>query len=95
MVKTREVIPRLGGMAGLAFHGFSIQSCLLHELLEAALVRIRMTTGASEVWPVVARCGLGFGIRQRLMAIAACNRNVTSAQPEWCFIVPAQAECGG
>ena len=94
MVKTREVIPRRGGMAGLAFHGFSIQPGFLHERLEAPLVRIRVTTGASEIWPAVAS-GSRFGIARRLVAIAARNRNVTSAQPEWRFIVAAQAECGG
>lgn len=95
MVKPREVIPRRGGMAGLAFHGLSIQPGFLHERLEASLVRIRVTTGASEIWPVVASGRFRFGIARRLVAIAARNRNVTSAQPKRGFIVAAQAECGG
>src|SRR5450631_3190240 len=90
MVKTRKVIPRRGGMARLAFHRLSVQPRLLHQFREASLVRIGVTTGASEIWPVVARHRLGFGIARRLVAIAARNRNVTSAQPEWRFIVAAQ-----
>ena len=95
MVKTREVIPRRGGMAGLAFHGFSIQPRLLHELLEASLVRIRVATCASEILPAVARGRLRSGIARWLVAIAARNRNVTSPQPKRGFVVPAQAEGRG
>ena len=95
MVEPREVIPRRCGMAGLAFHGFSIQPCPLHELLEVSLVRIDMATCASEIWPAVASCRFRFGIARGLVAIAASNRNVTSAEPKRRFVVPTQAECGG
>lgn len=95
MIEAGEFLPCSGGMAGLTLEGFSVYPRLLHECFEPTLVWVGVATCACQVLPVVT-CGRFRGeIPGQLVAIAARNCHVASAESKRSLVVPAQAECGG
>ena len=71
VVETREVLPILSGMTGLAANRCTVRARLLHVLGELAFVRIFVAGLAVQVLPVVEhdRLGLRFRMFRFLMAI--------------------------
>ncbi|MFZ0198575.1 MAG: hypothetical protein WB523_20080 [Candidatus Sulfotelmatobacter sp.] len=94
MIVGGKISPSLGGMADLTHGRGSTRPRSLHESVKLPLMRICVTTLASQALPVVLRSWLRFEIRRLLVTVGAWNRHVTSAQTKRSFVVPAQAECG-
>lgn len=84
-------------MASLAPSGGPIGAQLLHPLLELALVRVSVATGAVKILPVVhhgLRFELRIGISRFLVAIGARHRNVAAGQNEARLFVEHESEGG-
>lgn len=89
VIKLGELFPRLGGVARLAPARVGCRFCLLHALIELPIVRIGVTTGATQICPVINSCGrLQFG--GLLVAIRTRHRNVLASQEEARFSVLLQ-----
>ena len=91
VIESGKLFPRLGRMTGLAPGGGTVGANLKHALLELALVRIGVATGAVQIFPVIDH-GLGLKLRRFFVAIGARNRDVPSGQHEVSFLVLGQAE---
>ena len=82
VIESRELLPRLGRVAGFAARWCSAGSHLQHALVELAFVRIGMAAGATQIFPVIDSAGLRLELSRHLVAIATRNRNVTAGEGE-------------
>ena len=92
MIEASQFLPRLGGMACLAAQRRTVFARLLHLVRELPVMRIFMTTGASQVVPVVLRHGLGFECFRWFVAFGAGNRNVASSEGESSIFVAGKGK---
>ena len=95
VIEGRQLFPRFGGVAGLAACRRTVGTLLLHALFELALVRIGVTAGTVQVFPVIDRRRLGLEFRRLFVAIRAGSRHVTSGENEARLLVLGDAERGG
>ena len=94
MVETGELLPRLGGMAGLATRWGAVGADLLHTLVELTLVDILVATGAVQRFPVINDVGLGLELGGFLVAIGAGYGDVAARQHKARLLVLDQVEGG-
>ena len=80
MIEVCQLFPRLGGVACLAAEGGSIGCWLEHGLAELTLVDIFVTTGTSQVFPVINNVGLGLEVGRFLVAIGASYGDMPARQ---------------
>lgn len=92
MIEARQLLPRPGGVAGFASRGGATGPGLQHPLLELALMRVGVATGAREALPVVDHTGLPLKLRGFLVAVTAGHCDVASGKREMGVFVPRQGE---
>jgi len=96
VVETLEVIPLLGGVAGLAAEGSSVGAQFLHGFGELALVRIFVAGFAIQVFPMVENDGFGggVGVFRLLVAVGAGHGDVAAGESKAGVFVALQGERG-
>ena len=82
MIEAREFLPRLGRVTGLASRGRAVGARQLHALFELALVRIRVATGAIQIFPVINDEWLRLKFGRFFVAIGARHSDVSTGQDE-------------
>ena len=94
VVKALDILPVLGGVAGLATRWRSIRPRLLHALGELVVVRVLVTGLAIQIIPVIEHHRLGLGVRvlRLFMAVRAGDGNVAAREGEPRILVPLQCE---
>lgn len=93
VVKARQFLPGLGGVAGLATGRSAIGPNHLHALFELTLVGIVVATGAVKVFPMVDDGWFGLELRRFLVAVRARYSDVPAGQREMSLLV--LDECKG
>lgn len=89
MIELRQLFPRFCGMTCLAAARASCRLRLLHALIELAVVRVGVATGATQIGPVINRRGrLQFG--GGFVTIRTGHCNVLASQSEARFFVTRQ-----
>lgn len=92
MIESGEFLPGLGAMAGLATGGSFVGTELCHALVELALMRIIVTTGAVEALPVIDSCRLGLELGGFLVAFGARYGHVAASQHKSSLLMLGQGE---
>jgi len=82
MVKTADIDPGPGVVAGLAAQGSSVGSLSRHTVLEFALVRIGVASRTSLVLETERQNPVGSAGQAGLVAVAAGNRHVSARENE-------------
>ena len=97
MVKARELIPFLRGMAGLAASRDAIHESFPHALGKLAIVRILVAGFARQILPMVEhrRLGRSFRMLRLLMTVRADHGNVAPGEREMRVLVPLQGKRRG
>ena len=95
VIKTSDVAPHLGGVAGLASERFSVPVGLRHPLAKLTTVRIEMAVRAGQIIKMV---GDGQGCPREssgLVTVGTRYGEMSPRQGESCLFVPGQGECRG
>lgn len=92
MIESGELLPRLGVVASLAPGGSLICAELRHALVELAFMRIVVTTGAVEAFPVIDNRWFGLELGGFLMAFGAGYGDVAASQHKPSLLMLGQGE---
>lgn len=95
VVKDCQIIPGFCGVAGRTPRRFPVFARLAHPLVELAVVRIFVATGANQILPMVLRGRFWLEGVCLLVAIGARDRDMAAGQCKLRFPVPRQSERGG
>lgn len=92
VIEAGQFLPRPGRMTSLATSWTSACSHLQHPLLELALVRVSVATGAGQILPMIDRGRFGLELRGFFVTIAARNREVSVGERKVSFFMSSQRE---
>jgi len=92
VIELCKIFPIFSRVASLATQSLAGRPCLQHPILKLPTMYIRVTTGTTQLIPVIRRLLLGQRRIAQLVAIAAGRRQVSADQLEADLFVSGQRE---
>jgi len=94
MIESRQLVPRLGRVAGFAARRLTVRSRAAHPLLELSFVRIGVAGRAIKILPMVNRGHFVADLNRFFVTLTAGYSDVTAGEQEAGLLMTSQRERG-